>query len=52
MVAWVHYEANQCGIYGEQVALGQVFSKVFGFTLPLSFQQCSVIIHSSITNTV
>jgi len=52
MVTWVQYEANQCGIYGEQVALGQVFSKFFGFFMSLSFEQCSIIIRSSVTNTI
>jgi hypothetical protein len=32
MVAWVQFEAYQYGIYGEQVALGQVFLKVLLFS--------------------
>ena len=41
----------RAGFFGGRAALGQIFLKV-RFPLKVSFQQCSILIHSSITDAI
>jgi hypothetical protein len=49
--AGVQSQASQCGVYVvEKVALGQVSSECYTFTLPISFQECFTLIQSTISS--
>jgi hypothetical protein len=46
----VRYQASAYAIFSEQMVEGQVFFRVFRFSLSLSFHRRSILIHSSVTD--